>query len=319
MSLAELRREFEAQVIGPDILSEVRRACSLQARRYPPSIYARASAWGPEELEDLSQDVIVDRLLGQRQIFYLFDVAGDLDSWRALLVRQVRVALARRRVRTVIDNLLDRARRILRASDASGSSDVAGEEVFGAVGADLDYRALTDAEVRAVVERARIIPRQVPGRGDRAPTVYPARQLEALLRITDQGAPRGFTIRDLGRILEFVLTDWVPAVLDLDDGEFRRPSTDPNPEQVMEIATMADRLVSSLSTEESEILRGRLAGLRDVEVAERLGVSRPTLGKRRNTLFDRIRATGSGLDVQAQERLIDEIAVLVAERGRADE
>ena len=319
MSFGALRDEFDSQVIGPGILREVRRACSSQVRRYPPSVYARAPGWSAEVLDDLVQDVITGRLLGERQLVYLFDVARDVESWRALLVRQVRISLARRRVRTVVDNLLDRARRFLRGADEVETVAASGGEVFRALDTDLVYRPLTGDEVRAVAERARIVPRRVPGRSDRAPAVYSADGLEALLRIAVRYAPAGVTVRDLGRILEVVLTDWVPAVLEQDDGEFRRPSTDPTPEQMMEVRVIARGVVSGLTTDESEILRGRLAGLTDVEVAKRLGISRPTLGKRRNVLFDRIRADASGFDERAQGHFLDEIALRIAEKDRPDE
>lgn len=319
MSLGALRREFEAQVIGSGILREVRRACSSQVRRYPPQVYARESVWSEEAREDLAQDVITQRLLGERQLDYLFDVARDIESWRALLVRQVRITLARRRVRTVVDNLLDRARRIIRGSDEIETVTTRAGVVFGARGTALVYRPLTDEEVRAVAEQARLVPRRAPGRSDRAPSVYPARSLEVLLGIVVRGAPGGVTVRDLGRILEIVLTDWVPAVLEEDDGGHRRLSAELAPEQLMEVTGIARRVVSDLSNEESEILRARLVGLPDVDVAKRLGISRPTLGKRRNALFDRIRACVSGFDEQEQDRFLDAVALGIGERNEPDE
>jgi hypothetical protein len=319
MSLEALSREFYSQVIGPGILREVRRACSSQARRYPPQVYARESAWSEEALEDLAQDVITQRLLGERQLEYLFDVASDIEKWRGLLVRQVRISLARRRVRTVVDNLLDRARRIARDSDEFETVATLGRDVLRARGTDLDYRPLTGGEVRAVAEQARLVPRQLPGRSDRAPVVFPARNLEVLLGIVVRGAPGGVTVRDLGRILETVLTDWVPAVLEKDDGWPHRPSAELTPEQLMEVKLIARRVVSDLSKEESEILRARLVGLPDVDAAKRLGISRPTLGKRRNALYDRIRACTGGFDEQEQERFLDEVALGIAERNEPDE
>ena len=309
MNLPTLRREYESQVIGPMILSEIRKACSAEARKYPPTIYARTPVWDSEALDDLVQDVATRRLLGERQLAYLFDVARDMASWRALMARQVRIALARRRVRTVVDNLLDRSRTILRRSETIDVSTDFGQEVFRGAGADSPYRPMSGDEIRELAEQARIVPRQIPGRSDRAPPVYAARNLQALLQIIVRGSPRGFTVRDLGQILDLVLTEWIPAVLEHGEGTVGLASADPTPDQLMEVRETAYNIASGLSNDESEILRGRLAGLPDVDVANRLGISRPTLGKRRNALFDRIRTAASDFDSQGQDALMDEIAL----------
>ena len=319
MTLSSLQREYETQVIGTKILGEIHRACASAARRYPPSIYARAPAWDNDSVDDLVQDVTAVRLLGERQLAYLFDMARDIDSWRALMARQVTITLARRRVRTVVDNLLDRSRTTLRHSETIGISTELGQEVFRGAEAGSPYRPMSDDEVRKLAEQARIVPRRLAGRSDRAPAVYSARNLEALLQIVIRGSPLGFTVRDLGRILEFVLTDWVVAVLEHGEDDLQLPAADLAPDQLMEIRETAYDLASGLSNEESEILRGRLAGLRDIDVANHLGISRPTLGKRRNALFDRIRTAASNLDGQAQDALMDEIALNTLERHPRDE
>src|SRR5687767_130201 len=109
MSWTSLRDEFTELVVGPLILAEVQRAVDFAVRRYDPVIYADAQNW-TQGRDDLVQDVVTTVLLHERQLDYLFETASDLDGFRALLYRQVRRLLARRRQRTVVDNLLDRIR-----------------------------------------------------------------------------------------------------------------------------------------------------------------------------------------------------------------
>ena len=153
------------------------------------------------------------RLLGERQLAYMFDVAAETGHWRALLVRQVRITLARRRVRTVVDNLLDRARARLPGCGWAESADVTGRAVYRRTGSDRPYRELSDRQIRELAEQVRIVPRRTPEQGDRAPRVYSGRALDAVLRIVLDGTPGGVTVGDLAGILEIVLTDlgsWNP-------------------------------------------------------------------------------------------------------------
>lgn len=91
-------------------------------------------------------------------------------------------------------------------------------------------------------------------------------------------------MRDLGRILELVLTDWVPAILEQDEGS--TSVVDDDPGEAESAREMARQMVSEWSAAEVVIVRGRLAGLTDMEVARQIDVSRPTLIKRRVALLD---------------------------------
>lgn len=312
MTLRELQCEYRADIIGREVLGEIRRACASVARRYPPLVYARSPAWDSEAIEELVQDVVVERLLGEQQLAYLFDVAGSLSDWRALLNRQIKITLARRRVRTVVDNLLARAGRYLTRSEGFETVPGAGHKSFRRVGVEESYRSLTDEELRRVAEHVRVVPRRRPGSGERAPVVYPGTALRAVVEVILHHTPGGVSISDLGRILELVLTDWVPAVLELDEKGAGATSADLSPEEVVEVMVIASDIVSSLSLEDAWILRGQLAGLPDIETARRIGVSRPTLTKRRRVLIDRIRSATENLGARSHERLMDEIALSIA-------
>ena len=319
MTLPELRSEYEARVISTRILEEVRRACGSQARRYPPAVYARSQAWDGDAVEELVQDVVIERLLGEQQLAYLFDVASSLSHWRALLNRQVKITLARRRVRTVVDNLLDRAGRRLASSKGVETASAAGPKVFRRVGTLQPYRPLTDQEVRHVTDQARLVPRRRPGRGERAPSVYSDEGLRALLGIVLREAPEGgVTVRDLGRILELILTEWIPAVLELEETSGGAAADSMEPSQIVEVRTVASQITSDLSEVEAQALRGYLRGLAYSEVAERIGISRPTLLKHQRIIRNRIRTAAEGLDEKGQNMLMDEIALSIALRGNED-
>lgn len=318
MTLRNLRREYETSTIGTAILEEIRRACASQARRYPPAVYARSHSWGGDAVDELLQDVVAERLLGEHQLAYLFDAAADLSHWRALLNRQVKITLARRRVRTVVDNLLERARRRMAGSEEVETITFSGNKVFRRVGAQAPYRPLADDEVRRVTERVRALPRRRPGRGERAPSVYSGDGLTALLDMVLREAPGGVAVRDLGRILEFVLTDWVPAVLEIEEEDIGSGPSDMEPSEAVEVKMLASQIVSGLSEEETQILLGYVAGLPYNEVAGRVGVSTPTLIKRRHALLDRIRAAAGDLDEGAQDRLMDEISLATAMQRNED-
>ena len=281
MTLRELRVEYGAEVIGPAILDEVRRACASLARRYPPHVYARSASWDEDAIEELVQDVVVGRLLAEHQIAYLFDVADRISDWRALLNRQVKITLARRRVRTVVDNLLERARRYLVQSGAFDPDDGSGVAVFRGVDAHEPYRALTDQEVRKVAEHVRASP-PPEARGRRACShrVHEGRSRVSSPHDPPSCARRSGRCEMSARILEYVLTDWVPTVLELDRTSSAPTAVVLSPEEDVEVKEIASELLASLSEKEAEILRGRIAGLPDNEIARWIGVSRPTLYKR---------------------------------------
>ena len=112
MTLRELRTEYESVRIGPGIWSLVRDLTGRIARRYPPDVYNDGAPWSDDGVEDVAQQVVLDRLLSEAQLEYLFDQATSIESWRRLLVLQIRRTLAHRRRKTVVDRLLSRVRRI---------------------------------------------------------------------------------------------------------------------------------------------------------------------------------------------------------------
>lgn len=313
MNFPQLRREYEQEVIGPGVLREVHRASQARARKYPPTIYGLSSSWDKEAIEDLVQDVVAERLLGEFQIDYLFDAARNLSDWRALLDRQVGITLARRRVRTVVDNLLDRAKRALRKNDKVVTSKFSRRTLFTLRESSQPYQPLTDQQIRRIVETVRVVPRLRPGRAERSPSLYRKEDFEILLHSVLYEAEGGVTVRDLGMIFEEVFTDWVPAVLELNE-EGSYSESEP-PEIAVGIQETTKQIIEKMTKEDAIIIHGRLAGLPDVEIARLLNISRPTFIKRRNILFnDVIYPLASDLDEEGQDALLEQIAMATMER-----
>jgi hypothetical protein len=93
MTFAELRREYDADVIGVGIWALTCDLAATVARRYPADVYNRGENWSKDSFIELAQDVVTDRLLGERQLDYLFDTATEHVPfsvelrWRPLVVQ----------------------------------------------------------------------------------------------------------------------------------------------------------------------------------------------------------------------------------------
>ena len=133
MTLSELKREFDADIVGPLIYEHVELLVRGASHRYKPKVYAERPApsgrWAPELIEDLMQSFFTDVLIGQSQLRYAFDHAHDLESLDSIVRAQLRRHLRNRRRRSVVDNLVERARHML-AEEGIGA--VTGAEPRGA-------------------------------------------------------------------------------------------------------------------------------------------------------------------------------------------
>ncbi|MCP4901960.1 MAG: hypothetical protein GY906_33770, partial [bacterium] len=111
MSMRELQLEYDEEVIGGKILKLVDELTWNVARPYDPRVYGGAASWA-EAHEDLLYSFVAEVLLEQGQLEYAMFVASSEKHFKNLIARQLRFFLARRRQRTVVDNLLDRSKQI---------------------------------------------------------------------------------------------------------------------------------------------------------------------------------------------------------------
>jgi DNA-binding transcriptional MerR regulator len=335
MTFGELRAEYERERIGPLILAGVDEIVRRVARRYPPALYAEvAHEWDEDTFEALVQEFVTDTLLGAGQLDYTMSVAIELADFERLTGRQLRRHLREHRRRTVVDNLMDRVRDIVTTAPYSQQRGWFALEPRGA-----DAWPPSAAELKAAERAAALVPREVSDSHDRAPRVYAPRDLERLVATIARSLPGGFALEDVRKILARLLTELAPRQLlslsddDSDDNEPAGPGMlqvtsreverteggammavpEIAPEAAALVRDAVERLVDSLAGEERTILRAKLAGVADAELARLVGVSRPTLANRKQVILGRLEAELDGLDESVQRRVLQELQLELAE------
>lgn len=86
-----------------------------------------------------------------------------------------------------------------------------------------------------------------------------------------------------------MLTSWVPVVLEQSDGP-EVPDAEPA-DLSLDLEETVAAVFDALDGMDRTVLRIKLAGAPDSELATVLSVSRPTAAKRKSETFDRLRAT----------------------------
>lgn len=315
VSLDDLRDEYRTERIGRLILGEVERVVFQVVRHYDPRIYGGAASWD-DAADDILQAVVVDLLLGEGQLDYIMATAAQIEDWARLLRFQVKRYLARQRRRSVVDNLLDRAKPLLGHSPFQEFSSPAR---FGLAGAELDDRQPSDAELSAAARSAALIPRIRFTAGERAPVVYSEDALRGLLEAVARSLPVPFSISDVGKILEMVLTDWVASFLyEFDEAqEPEVPSL--GPEEKLMVSDAAEQIIEGCSDEELLVLRRKLEGMSDDAVARELSVSRPTVHARKKEAWGRLREVLEDLPEQVQAAAVDLVSLRLVRASTGDD
>jgi len=258
------------------------------ARRYPPAVYNNGEDWNQSSFEELAQDVIVDRLLGERQLEYLFDTARDIETFRRLLIHQVRRTLSHRRSRTVVDRLLQRTRALVSASPFVTST--VGRELWICLEENVTpYRSAPEPEIRAAADTASRIPRLMEHeRSERASMVYTTSSLKGLLELVVRELG-GLSERDLAKIFEVLLTSWLPTFLERPE-DHHLPTTEAADGR-LEALNMTETVRSfeeTLDDVDRTVLLCKSQDISDHDVAERLGRSRPWVADRKSVVFARV-------------------------------
>lgn len=65
MSLSDLRAEYDSVEIGPRIWNLVLELTRAVSHRYPTIVYNNGEPWSDENVADLAQEVVLERLLGE--------------------------------------------------------------------------------------------------------------------------------------------------------------------------------------------------------------------------------------------------------------
>ena len=314
MTFDDLRTEYDAETIGPQLWGLVVELAGLVARRYPPVVYNRGASWGEASIEELAQETAVDLLLAEGQLHYIFTVAEDVEDVRRLLVHNVKRALYRRRLPTVVDRLMRRVRRI--ATMPPFAVQPAGEDRWITLAdAPEPFRSLGDADLRAAAAAAHRVPRLVEREhAERASMVYTPSALKELMERAVRAAG-GLTERDLGKVFEILLTAWLPTSLVADEGTEAADADRPDSGIDLEETKRAVRdFVASLDDVDKTVFVCKMQGFTDDEIAQRLSRSRPWVADRKKAVLDRI---DRELRPNLEETLLDEAAWLVHQEASA--
>jgi hypothetical protein len=324
MSLADIRAEYgSSERIGPRILLEVRRAVNGLVKHYDPVVYGGVHRW-KDGIDDLIQDVTVDALIRGRQLDYLVMVSRTIEDFRRLLERQVRLQLARRRQRTIIDNILDRCESILRKSPFAATS-YGRKTTYRLEGRHAERREPTEVELRQAARRVFLVPRISFRVSERAPIVYAQENLKILLRAIGESLACEFSRSDIDRILRLTLTDLLPSFLYLDEGEGDAgaeqvdvAASAPSIEESIMIREAAEGILTRLSEDEKLILARKLADVSDGDLANEMRISRPTLAKRKGRVFEILESELKTLPNELHNLVIETVGLRLVEGDASD-
>lgn len=308
MTLAELVDEYRQVGIGPRILLQVREVVRAVARGYDPTIYGGSAGWD-EGLDDLVQEFGLEVLVGQGQLDYAILMATDHQHFRRLLARQVRYLLARRRRRTIVDNLIDRAHRLA----ATPPFRLLGQRrqwSYTLVGKEVVAGRVSEAAARSVAARFAELPIIRAEPMLRAPAVYSEASLRTILAELAAAVPCAVGAGDLDRVLSLLLTSWLPCFLKEAEATVANAAAEGLSAEdlaIVEEATMA--ILSGCERGQLEVLRLKLAGHSDEHIAETLGLSRPTVSKRKRAAMGRLEQCLSGIDQPLRLAVLDQLGV----------
>mgnify|MGYP001578017762 CR=1 FL=1 len=314
MTYSALRKECDRDGIGLLFWELLVAVTGRTARRYPPEVYADGAQWSAEAIDDLAQQVALDRLLAENQLAYVLDLATDEDSLARLLSFQVRRVLSHRRAVSVVDRLLARVRTIA-GTDGYALEPFGADEWITATGEHATPSVMRGDQVAEAVRLIASIPR-LPSNptASRESKVYGAGELADLLgRLVSTFG--GITMGDLRRILENVLTAWLPTLLQ--DNEEDQIS-DSSPELELQRSVMkglVNDVARSIDTVLRTVLIGKSQGVSDGDLAARLGRSRPWVADRKSEVLAHVEQSLMSqlpaiLHSEAAQLLLEELAML---------
>jgi DNA-directed RNA polymerase specialized sigma24 family protein len=313
-----LRDEYRIRPdrVGPLIFGEVQRAARL----------AYGAAALEDAVDDLVQETFAGALLGENQLDYIMDVATNLDEFRRLLFKHVRrsAGRVRRREHTIVDNLIRRSRELL-SQDPFVAETTATEMTYRLATQQVENRVPTQEEKWLAAVRASAVPKALPRQDpraeeERAPVVYPRRELIAVLTAIADALPTPVADSDLREIFEQLLTDWFPVFL----VEEREPSVsggaELSPDEETVVNDIADRILDRVETGHPElatVLQLDLAGVRDEDIRIALGVgSRGTVISRHKMIEQIMREEMGDQGMPVANAVLRELGVRLGERGR---
>jgi hypothetical protein len=308
VTLHELADEYRRMGIGPRILGQVREIVRAVARGYDPVIYGGSASWD-ESLDDLVQEFGLEVLVGQGQLDYAMLVATDYQHFRRLLARQVRYLLARRRRRTIVDNLIDRAHKMVDAPPFRLLGHRS-QWCYTLLGKEVAPGRVSETAARTVAARLAEVPTIRAEPSLRAPVVYSEVSLRTILAEVAEAAPCAVAVGDLDRVFSLLLTSWLPSFLkEAEATVANAPALGLSAEDLAMVEEATVAVLSTCASEHLQVLRLKIEGLSDDGIAGRLGLSRPTVSKRKQEAMARLEPGLAGLAPELRLAVLDRLGV----------
>jgi hypothetical protein len=296
-----------------------KRVCALVNRllsRRNPETYMR-NFHGPEARADVIQDFFTEVLIGEGQLAFVFGAVDDIDGFDRLIQFQARRYLAKTRVRTVVDNLLDRSVGLLRAAIDVEVSTVGDRELFSLGTTPRQLVTESDALLKRAIALARSVPKLAVRGDERAPAVYSGEALEQVVRILLVTYEEPVGRAELDTFFSRLLTGWKPSFLGL-SAELDLPDEAVTPEDEVLATNLAETLAQTMTPEEQDIFLFKYANLPDRELATHLNISRQTLSPRKQELFNRLKDDLTEVSPAIQIAVLERLASVLTIYGSGE-
>ena len=315
MTFEELKAEYEKSIIGEKIYALLTELSAVVAKKFPSLKFNNGSPWNAESIAELCQEIATEQLLGENQIHYIFREANNLDSVRALFVKQIKRGLNRRGFKSPVDRLITRVKSHAKNGDIEAVIQTKSSKYsFSARGVKVFAPPISERQISDCANLLRQIPIIYTRLDTSRETMIfsPENLLKALGLIFGQIG--SVSEPDLHKIFENLLTPWTQTILYLDEPDY---DTTNNPTaQGQERGAVFDevrRFVNSLSNEEKIVLVHKSNDISDESVASIIKKSRPTVAKIKADSFHKVKnkflsEVDSSNHEFAMHALIDELS-----------
>ena len=211
MRFAELRHEYDTEVVGRLIYGIVLELSGRVCRSYRESVYNNGLRWDEQAVEDLAQEVILKELLDAGQLEYIFNSAETTESVRRLVTKYIKRTLTKRRMKTPIDRLITRIAKLAETGDIDRTGE--SPAIYRPTGSTADWQPLTRQQIVVTADAASHVPVLFTRLDtNRQSQIYTRTTLlQALAAFFSVSA--AIAESELRQILEIRLTPWNPAVL----------------------------------------------------------------------------------------------------------
>ncbi len=293
MSYDQLRAEYADVGIGELIWDLLQTVTRRVARTYRTDRFNNGEPWSDGSITVLALEVAEALLAdGRSQLHYVFQAADEdtgnrLRSLESLLGTKVRHTLRQRQYKTPVDRLLVRVRAVIRRPPYSTLA-VGNDVTVVMTSEPRPARQLTDAEIRRGAATIDSIPRISTRAGaQRESKIYNKAHLEEVVRRL-VAAFEPIRLADIRKILEILLTAWVPTLLEPNEEDHASSSTPETELARTQMHDQIDTFVATLEPVHRLVLIGKSQRISDDELAALAGISRPTLIKRREAVYQRV-------------------------------